>query len=407
MLVWLQALSLNAQDSICATPPLPMAFEKWLAQAQQHAAYKTSETLLTLPVIVHICHHGEAVGTGTNLSAARIYSQIQVLNEDFRRQFGTRGYNSDPVGADAQISFCPVLLAPNGDSLAEIGIHRVNVDSLISIAPPYSPALIRQQILPKTYWEPTRYLNIWVTEIEQYLGFAQFPDSSTLSGVPPSSNGDSATDGVVINYKNFGITGVATAKYNYGRTATHEMGHFLGLRHIWGDGGCDADDFCDDTPLAGKANTQCDSANHSCGFRSMDNNYMDYTPDRCQNIFTQCQTQRMRTVLQLAPRRRSLLNASPCGTLPLPPTATNPTVTLFPNPATTQISLYAAHLAGDIAHILLYNVLGQRLLKNSLALQNGKAETALSCDSLADGVYYVEVIAGDFRYIGRVVVAKL
>lgn len=404
---WCLGLSVLAQTDVhehCATASPNVAFDQWLKRAAA-TAQKNTATSYTLPVIVHVLHHGEAVGSGTNLSKSRIYSQLEVLNQDYQRQFGTRGYNTDPVGADAQIFFCPVQYAPNGDSLPEAGIHRVRVDSLLSISPPYSPTLIRERLLPKTIWNPERYLNIWVTEVEQYLGFAQFPDSSSLNGIPPTNNSSDSTDGVVINYKQFGITGIANAKYNYGRTTTHEMGHFLGLRHIWGDGGCDVDDFCEDTPLAGKANMQCDSANHSCGLRSMDNNYMDYTPDRCMNIFTQCQVQRMHTVLQFSPRRRSLSNAVPCGKQPQPPTAVQPLVAIFPNPTAGAFTLHAENMAGATVHITLYNAFGQMIVApRTIALAGGKADATFQEMQLAAGIYWVRVVSETFTQTLRLVV---
>ena len=97
------------------------------------------------------------------------------------------------------------------------------------------------------------------------------------------------------------------APFNLGRITTHEVGHWLGLRHIWGDGDCLADDYCNDTPPAEAPNNTC-AKNVSCNSPDMIENYMDYTTDECMNIFTQDQKIRMHTVLRNSPRRKELVD---------------------------------------------------------------------------------------------------
>lgn len=279
-----------------------------------------------IPVVVHVLY-----GNSTqNISLAQIQSQIAVLNKDFSAT------NTDisnvpsvfqSVVADCDIEFCLAQVDPNNQPTN--GVNRVNVGTTS-----LTTSQIDNTWKPQTIWDPTKYFNIWVANIQGgILGYAQFPSSSGLGGMP--SNGGSAnTDGVVILYNAFGTTGVVGAPYNKGRTATHEIGHWLGLRHIWGDGTC-GNDFCGDTPPAQTSNYSCPTHPHKLGTCSgnttgeMFMNYMDYVNDACMYMFTANQKARMDVVLQNSPRRGSLLTSNVCGTAPLNAnfTANNTTIT--------------------------------------------------------------------------------
>ncbi len=261
--------------------------------------------IITIPVIVHVVHNGEPAGTGANISAAQVMSQFAVLNEDFGRTGA--GFNNNPVGADTEIRFAPALRDPAGNLLPEPGIRRVNGNRSS-----WTYDAIQSILKPNTSWDPNRYLNMWTVQFggddQGLLGYAQFPSLSNLQGFQ-QNEGPANTDGVVIRWQSFGRTGNVQAPYNRGRTATHEVGHWLGLRHIWGDGNCSADDFCADTPNSGQPNYNCVAVT-SCGSPDMIENYMDYSQDACMNIFTQCQKGRMRTVMDNSPRRRELLSST-------------------------------------------------------------------------------------------------
>lgn len=290
-------------------------FENWLSR--QEPTPSGLRQIYTIPVVVHVVHDGEAVGAGTNLIAARVQSQLDVLNEDFRRMAGTPGFNSDPVGSDIEVEFCLATVNPDGQTMVEPGIDRVDRNVAGFNEPPYTTSYIRNTVLPDTYWDPNRYMNIWTVAIENdVIGFAQLPSQSTLSDLP-GNYGPETTDGVVINVATFGRDAGLSPPYNGGRTTTHEVGHFLGLWHIWGDGNCNADDYCEDTPTASEPHYGCPATATTCSTPDMVTNYMDYLDDGCMNTFTQCQKQRMRTVLENAPRRASLLTSNVCqGQLP-------------------------------------------------------------------------------------------
>jgi PKD repeat protein len=323
MLTCLLILSASGQTRKCLTMEMDATlraayptlgdlteFEGWLQRQPKDGA--VSRAVYIIPVIVHVVHDGTPVGVGANLSASRIASQLTVLNEDFRRLLGTPGYNTYPSGADVEIEFCPASISPDGGSLPEPGIDRIDRNQAGFTAPPYSPSSVRGSIMPMTNWDPDQYMNIWLVDMkDDVLGFAQLPNQSTLSDLPANS-GPATTDGVAIDPDNFGRGAGASVPYDQGRTTTHEVGHWLGLRHIWGDGNCNVDDYCEDTPSASNPNYGCPTNPSSCSSPDLFQNYMDYTDDACMNVFTQCQRTRMRTVMSIAPRRASLLNSNAC-----------------------------------------------------------------------------------------------
>ena len=273
------------------------------------------DRILRIPVVVHVVHNGEPVGVGPNISSEQVKSQIAVLNEDFRRALGSNGYNESRVGADTEIEFFLAPNAPNGARLDEPGIDRIN-GGRSSWPKGFFRNPIETELKPQTFWNPNEYFNIWTVNFGGFvsrdlLGYAQFPSSSGLNGLN-LNEGSPETDGIVIGYKYFGSSEKGDfpeliAPFNLGRTTTHEVGHWLGLRHIWGDGDCTVDDFCLDTPIADAPNIGCPQENFSCNSPDMFENYMDYTDDACMNIFTQDQKGRMMQVLMNSPRRKELV----------------------------------------------------------------------------------------------------
>jgi hypothetical protein len=285
-------------------------FEDWITKKiveknSKPQIMKVQAEPRVIPVVVHVLHNGTAVGVEANISDAQILSQIRILNEDFRRK------NADairtpaeflPVAADANIEFVLAKQDPNG--LPTTGIVRKQGPK--TIYAPEDATLIGQT----SQWNPEEYLNMWVVPlVSPYLGYATFPTSNLpgLNFTPTAA----IRDGITVDYLFFG-TGPGTAANTTGRTATHEVGHYLGLRHIWGDeAGCELDDFVLDTPSQDNPNnTICNDnpSRFSCGNSNMIQNYMDYTPDRCMNLFTKGQVDRFDVVLANSPRRASLVN---------------------------------------------------------------------------------------------------
>lgn len=285
-------------------------FESWVQSKRTARQFKLSnsrvaETVYSIPVVVHILHQGEDYGVKSNIPLEQVLSQIELLNQDFRRLNADTTDTRDifkPVASDVKIEFVLAKRDPEGLPTSGIVRARASKDSY---------AIGEEGELQKvSYWPPDKYLNIWVTNLKSgLLGFAQFPVSD-LAGLNDNLANKFLADGVTVDFEYFGL-GYNAQDFSTGRTATHEIGHYLGLRHIWGDGGCGVDDFCEDTPAQDRASSSasCELSKESCGTADMIENFMDYTPDKCMNLFTKDQKERMRTVLEYSPRRRTLIES--------------------------------------------------------------------------------------------------
>ena len=239
-----------------------------------------------IPVVVHVVHKTAA----QNISVAQVQSQIDVLNRDFRKTNGDLNKIPapfKPLAADARIEFVLADKDPAGN--ATTGIVRV---ATANNSFPSNDSVKRAATGGSDAWPRDKYLNIWVCQLgNNLLGYAQFP------------GGAAATDGVVILHSAFGTVGSAASPFNLGRTATHEIGHWLNLRHIWGDdgGGCNGDDFITDTPNQGNSNPGKPTFPHiSCingPNGDMFMNYMDYVDDDTMFMFTTGQVERMQACL--------------------------------------------------------------------------------------------------------------
>lgn len=271
------------------------------------------EEILTIPVVVHVLHQGESIGTDSNLSEERITQQIDSLNADFRR-LNADAVNTpavfESVVADVAVEFMLAQQDPLGEPTN--GIVRVNANN--SYLPSLRSDIIEMRSL--SHWPAENYLNIYVSELrDSFVGFASFPESDIDKNIIVDED-RLYLDAIFVDFQYFGTNPDAPAYESRGRTLTHEVGHFLGLRHIWGDGGCSRDDYIDDTPLAsghhGGYTSPCtfpdpESTNNCIeGEPAMFQNYMDYTDDICMNLFTQGQKACMRVVAENSPRRASL-----------------------------------------------------------------------------------------------------
>ena len=254
-------------------------------------AMRVAAKLITIPVVVHVVHR-----TGREkISAAQVRSQLRSLNRDFR----AKNPDKSKVPAqwkglvtDSKIQFVLATKGPRGQKTNGI----IYTPTKAKAFGPDDTVKSRRTggVNP---WPTDRYLNIWVCNLSDgLLGYAQFP------------GGPRATDGVVVLYTAFGTLGTVSPPFNKGRTATHEVGHFLGLRHIWGDrNDCSGNDFVADTPVAQHANMGKPRFPHvTCNngpAGDMFMNYMDYVDDAAMFMFTSGQVARMNATLA-GPRKK-------------------------------------------------------------------------------------------------------
>lgn len=391
-------------------------FENWLTH-QQNALKFRSDEILQIPVVVHIIHNGEPAGEGSNISDEQIHSQIRVLNEDFRRAVGTRGFNEHPDGGDAKIEF--ILAKSDPDGQATTGITRIDRNTMES--PGFGGSMIALGAFYNV-WDPSSYLNIWAFPGFQDtgLGEARFP----ISDLPGHETGNEFTipgidmlhgipveeiDGIAINTVHFGETSINSV-YNLGRTGTHEVGHFLGLFHIWGDegfeGSCDIDDYCEDTPLVAQRTSGCPLHKQACdGSKAMIENYMDYTNDACMNIFTNDQIHRMRTVLQNSPRRKSLLTSKGLLSPDEIVDTENPfesEINIYPNPFSRDINIDGLPTGGAAEIVISISTIHGQVIKQEVMSTSG-SRIELNLSSGKRQVLLIEIRSGDFRVVRRVV----
>lgn len=341
------------QSDACGTPPPPQQWESWMSEQVKklNEQNKNNSKMVryTIPVVFHIVHAGEAVGTFPNIDAAQVLSQLNVLNADFNGTgaVGPGGTPSQfaPLVANTGIRFCLAEANPVGTPLVEPGIDRVNtVSNGWNNIPTMTVSLqsyFNNVIIPTTIWDPTRYLNVWVSSRQAWTnirGWATYPAGTALNGLIGGSMGTGTNDGIWIWGRAFGTSGAATAPFNKGRTLTHEIGHWLGLRHIWGDGNC-LDDYCSDTPTQ-KApyygGVLCSQTpTDQCGvnlspFGEMPCNFMDMTDDDYKWMFTNDQNVRIQVAMSQCPNRYLLGTHGLCTYTPIP--ATSSAVASFVTP---------------------------------------------------------------------------
>ena len=279
---------INLQNQMQADPTLEQRMMDMETKVQDYVRQRSMAggarfTSRTIPVYVHVLYRTSQ----ENISDAQIQSQIDQINADFAATNADYNPPSDfasVASGDTKIQF---VLAPNG-------IKRKSTNKTSWGTNDAMKKSSQGGLDPIT---PSTHLNMWVCNIGGgILGYAQFP------------GGSSSTDGVVMSPQYFGSRNYGSnpssyylsAPFDRGRTTTHEIGHYLNLRHIWGDGGCNVDDGVSDTPVAGQSNGGCPSSTqNTCagGLRDMHMNYMDYTNDACMYMFSNGQKLRMQACL--------------------------------------------------------------------------------------------------------------
>ncbi len=340
---------------------------------------------LVIPVIVHNLYTHQ----GDSNSLDQVREQVQVLNADFNR-FNTdtiktplRFFNS---AAGIAVKFQLAARSPGGYATTGLQSRRVTTDSIGG-----TDAYFKTIRGGLDAWNPKFYLNIWVCYIgNRTLGFTFLPGNAGI-----------VQDGVVLDPRAFGKSGTARSPFNLGRTTTHEVGHWLGLKHLWGDQtGCAYDDGISDTPNQTMPNTECPTGIvRSCaadGPGDMYMNYMDYTYDACQNIFTAGQVRFMDSIIHNV--RYSLYESEGL----TPPGSTNKvTFNVYPNPSNgTTYCIIPPYSEGKFS---VWGIDGNLQFERSISNQTALPIT-FDASKLSPGVYVLQLDINSTRIVKKLMV---
>tara|TARA_R110002049_G_scaffold166649_5_gene332775 strand:+ start:9749 stop:10966 length:1218 start_codon:yes stop_codon:yes gene_type:complete len=364
-------------ERLLENPELIHLIDQQNREIANYSITNKTRAVITIPVVVHVVYRTSA----QNVSDAQINSQITALNEDYRR------LNADAINTptsfsavDTEIEFCLASIDPNGNPTTGITRTQTNVDEIGNTNRYYNDLLGGKSI-----WNRDDYLNIWVCDLGGFiLGFAYIPNTALA-----------VYDGLVIDYRNFGTIGTVQAPYNKGRTATHEIGHWLNLEHLWGAGfgGCFSTDFVNDTPTQLEENYGC--LNHpspSCSNSGdMFMNYMDYSDDACMNAFTLGQKNRMVSAIQLY--RPTLLTSSGCGTVGLSVNDLKGSFEIFPT--LTNNSITIKNNRNRTYSYEIINLMGQKQGGLKTISDN---QLLLELKNLLPGIYFLNIAAEGSRF---------
>jgi hypothetical protein len=362
---------------------------------QQVASFLSSQPVMdrnpvTIPVVFHIVYRNEE----ENISDEQIISQLEVLNEDFRKM----NIEQDDIpfafrfrATDMELNF--VLADTDPDGQASTGITRTftEVDNVGSKFLNNRRSICYDDLGGHDTWCPEQYLNIWVGALESGLGQSSFP------GVGPLEE-----DGIRIIPEVVGTNGTVEPPYHLGRTLTHEIGHFFDLLHLWDD--CDDEgDGIEDTPKQESSYiNQCpSSAQLTCGTLDMYMNFMNYTDDACMSMFTHGQKDRLWAVLNTT--RSSFMNEDNCGLISnISSSSEVPNIQVFPNP--TSDFLYINPINSKIDRLVLIDLHGKVCKKLNVQAVNNYALIDLT--DFVDGIYYLQISSGTQRWSKKIVVHK-
>jgi hypothetical protein len=343
---------------------------------------QSTNVVVTIPVVFHVLYKNAS----QNISDAQILSQLDVLNKDYRKLNTDFSSVVPPafqgISADMEIVFCKATKTPAG--AATTGIIRKSIPQNAAFGTIY------YQNAGDPAWNPSKYLNIWIGILDGdddgILGWAFLPDQA-----------GQAWDGFVCDYRYFGTTGTATAPYNKGRTCTHEIGHYLGLDHPWGDdnslcGTTANSDGVSDTPATDFPYYGCPtfpSNANACTATtngSLFMNYMDYVDDSCMGMFTNGQKTIVQNTMS-GPRSSILTSATTaCGALSVEEFQAIKAITVYPNPA--SVEFFIASPFKTIDEVEIYNQNGQLVKVTKI---DEASSNKVNVDGLASGIYFLRI----------------
>lgn len=371
-------------------------YQEYLSRSLSNKLNKIGpgDTIYRIPVVFHVVYNNSI----ENLNDSFILSQVKTLNECYRKKNADTINTRDifkSIAGDAGIEFYLASIDPQGNSTK--GVTRTSTLKTTFYDANYSDEMKFNSTGGQDAWDPSKYLNIWVCDIasggtSELLGYAFPPTNaqfwSVQSFVPVERQG------VVLSYKIVGVGNrlLNNANSTIEKTAVHEVGHYLGLRHTWGDGdityGCNVDDGILDTPNTRTKHSGCSKGLNTCGAGTAGDlpdqaeNYMDYSSGACTNMFTQQQVNLMR--YNLSKLRTSIADRE---VIPKPKEIV--INALYPNPSNGQFTLEVKGANRDeIYKIQILNVLGQVVFSFKTKLTNSNK---IDLMGLVDGMYYFQL----------------
>ncbi len=369
------------QQQLALNPGLQAAYDannQFADQfAQNHPNGYQSRSVVVIPVVFHVVY-----GTNPqNIPDSRLLAQIDVLNHDYRRT--NTDANLVPsqwqaIAADCEIEFCLAKHDPSGNWTD--GIERTSSTTTSWTTDDHVKSTSTGGA---NVWDHSKYLNIWVCNLSGgVLGYATLP------------GGNASVDGVVLAYQYVGVAGTL-APYNLGRTATHEIGHWLNMTHIWGDdfGTCILSDNVSDTPNQAGENYGCPTFPHidACTGTSpgvMFMNYMDYVDDACMYMFTSGQKTRMWATLNGS--RLSIQTSDACLVTGIATSTLQNVFGISPSPTEGNFKITFGNGSPQHFDIAIYSMLGEQIFNQHYDALN-ESELFLDLEGNPSGIYMIEI----------------
>lgn len=353
---------------------------------------------IDIPVVFHIVWNTEE----DNISDEQIISQLQVLNQDFRRANNSAGLIPSifqPLAADMELNFCLARRTPDGAPTNGILRRQTSLSFMGDRIANGRKSVCYTSDGGSDAWDTGRYINVWVARRQFFPAEASFPGMGTAS-----------EDGIIISPPFVGKTGSAASNqpYHLGRTLTHELGHYFNLYHLWGPGqtgSCSQSDEVADTPTQSKSYLgECPTHPQiTCGSADMFMNFMNYTDDACMAMFSNGQKNRVWAAIAAA--RPGLMAASegcsPVSAVPEPQQAT--LFEIVQNPAGERILLRTTAPVGQRFDWQLVSVWGISVRRGTWMVAGN--EQSIDVSGLPAGMYVLHVGGQGAHWSGRVVIA--
>lgn len=335
---------------------------------------------MVIPIVFHIVYP-----EGNNaFSMEDIYNQLDQLNADFNKNNKNLFSVPElfkPFIADVEIKFCLAKINPDGELTLGVEQKKISIDYFGDQVNDLGQSLIKYDVFDGyDAWDTKKYVNVWVGAKESLAGEASFPGTAS-----------NEEDGIIIDYEHFGAAH---------RSLTHEMGHYLNLKHLWGDeNSCEKDDLVLDTPSQEYAHFDCPvHPEITCGSADMFMNFMDFTNDDCLAFFTKGQKERMLESLLLF--RSELLNENVCQDSPQNFNLVNDLI-LFQDGNKARIK--CSSIPKENIKISIYSIDGRLIQRNNISIIN---DYSIPLHQISTGIYIFKFSYRDSRLVEKLLIVK-